>query len=92
MQIFKMIIGAYWLAVVWNFFVPFAAPLNAILPFSALAILAIHVLEIMIFASLIRKVSDSIPREVVLILLFGVTRIAELRRALPIPSDSETQS
>ena len=89
MQFFKMVMGAYWLAVVWNFIVPFGAPLNMILPFSALAILAIHVLEIFIFAGLIRKVSDSIPKEVVLILLFGVTRISELRRALLMPSDSE---
>lgn len=83
----KMVFGAYWLAVIWNFMFPFNPPLDLLLPFSALALLGLHGMQVFVFSSLIRKVSNNLPKDIALILMFGITRIAELRRAQLVTSE-----
>ena len=81
MGIAKMLLGTFWLAVFWNLIFPFNAPLNSLLIFGPLALIGIHVLEIFIFAKLIRKVSNNIPKDVAWVIFFGVIRISELKKA-----------
>jgi len=83
MAIIKMFLGTYWLFVFWNVFFPFAAPMNTILPFSALALVGIHVFELLAFAGLVRQQKDNKLVAIVMILLFGIVHINELRQRHP---------
>lgn len=76
----KLIGTAYWLAVLINFFVPFPGSFYEVTLYSGLVILGLHVLELILLNKYIRQVTNNYPKEAIMILLFGVIHLQELRK------------
>lgn len=91
MFVAKMVVGAYWLGVFWNFIFPFPAPVNSLMFYSALAIVGMHVLEIFVFSGVIRKASQNLPKDIVMIIFFGVIHISGMKKMMMITEQQEQQ-